>query len=553
MPYKLQDEKLFINTKNYCFEFLDAKSVTAETKNLNGLSEDFLELKVVGENTRHYCVFPDLSLVYMPDYSEENLFSLDSEHYVLTTIKLNAFTDEIDTLVEENEYHIFYKKLVKEKHGEIFLLKNYENNTAFVIISETPDAFLTTLNIVDGVVKVENGGNGLAIGFCKIDECANFIKAYYNTARTPKTLVTMSNTWGDRNGISRVCRDFVMKEIDAAKEIGVDIVQVDDGWQIGKTYDTTKWDAQNRPVFSGDYWTLDENLFPNGLNELTEYAKKANIKMGIWFAPDAHDNYALFDRDVKVLKKAYTEWGVRFFKLDMFWITNLEERDKFLALLKEIYSFGNDVAVQLDVTRFNRINYFCGKEYGTLFVENRYTKGGTYYPHRTLKNIWMLSKYLPTQKFQFELANPDLNGEFYKENDDFAPQKYSMDYLFATTMLSNPLFWMEMQFLSEKRRKELKRIMPIWQKIKEEISDAIVTPIGQKPTGRSISGFKVSVNNKDKYLLIFRESTSEDSITVKCENQVKLLASNDEVCLEKFNDSLEIKFKNQRSYALIEL
>ena len=118
--------------------------------------------------------------------------------------------------------------------------------------------------------------------------------------------------------------------------------------------------------------------------------------MGIWFAPDAHDNYALFDRDVKVLKKAYDEWGVRFFKLDMFWITNLEERNKFLNLLKEIYSFGNDVAVQLDVTRFNRINYFCGKEYGTLFVENRYTKGGTYYPHRTLKNIWSIRKRCST-------------------------------------------------------------------------------------------------------------------------------------------------------------
>lgn len=553
MSFEVKDNTLHINTKNYCFNIAGVKTATAQKGSFNGLSEEFLDIEAIGESTKHYYVFNELSLIYFPEVSEEDLLTLDSEHYVLTTVKLNAFTDEIDTLVEENEYHIFYKKLVKEKHGEIFLLKNYENNTAFVIISETPDAFLTTLNIVDGVVKVSNGGNGLAFGFCKIDECENLIKAYYNSARKPKALVSMSNTWGDRNGISRVCRDFVLKEIDAAKEIGVDIVQVDDGWQIGKTYDTSKWDAQNRPVFSGDYWTLDENLFKNGLNELTEYAKKSNIKMGIWFAPDAHDNYALFDRDVAVLKKAYHEWGVRFFKLDMFWITNLEERDKFLNLLKEIYSFGNDVAVQLDVTRFNRINYFCGKEYGTLFVENRYTKGGTYYPHRTLKNIWMLAKYLPTQKFQFELANPDLNGDFYKETDDFAPSKYSMDYIFATTMLSNPLFWMEMQFLSEERRAELKKIMPIWNEIKEELSSAVVTPIGQKPTGRSIAGFKVSVNNKDKYLLIFRESTSEESFSFKTDSEAELLASNNEVTLTNSNGILEIKFKNQRSYALIKL
>lgn len=554
MLYTIKENTLFINTKDYNFSFKNVASATDKKGSLNGLSEEFTEIMADGENKRSFIVFNDLSLVFMPSFCEEELFSLDSEHYVLTTVKLNAFTDEIDTLVEENEYHIFYKKLVKEKHGEIFLLKNYENNTAFVIISETPDAFLTTLNIVDGVVKISNGGNGVAVGFCKIDECENLVKAYYFKARKPKTLVTMSNTWGDRNGISRICRDFALKEVDAAKEIGVDIVQIDDGWQIGKTYDTSKWDAQNRPVFSGDYWTLDEKLFPGGLNEITEYAKASDIKMGIWFAPDAHDDYALFDRDVAVLKKAYTEWGVRFFKLDMFWITNLVERDKFLALLKEIYSFGPDVAVQLDVTRFNRINYFCGKEYGTLFVENRYTKGGTYYPHRTLKNIWMLSKYLPTQKFQFELANPDLNGSFYKETDEFAPKNYSMDYLFAVCMLSNPLFWMEMQFLSTERKTELKRIMPIWKELKEELSSAKVTPILEKPTGRSISGFKVEVEGKEKYLLVFRESTNKDTARIETASEnYSVLASNNEVLLNKHGGMLTVKFTEKRSYALIKL
>ncbi len=553
MIYETKDNKLFINTNDYCFEFSDVLSAKDEKASNNGLSEEFTKITATGKKQRDFIVYKDLSLVYMPSFCEESLFILDSEHYTLTTVKLNAFTDEIDTLVLENEYHIFYKKLVSPKNGEIFILKNYQNNTAFVIISETPDSFTTTLNIVDGIVTLENGGNGVAVGYCGINDAPTFIKNYYNKARKPRPLVTMSNTWGDRNGISRICRDFVLKEIDAAKELGVDIVQVDDGWQIGKTYDTTNWDDKNRPVFSGDFWTLDENLFSGGLNELTEYAKKSNIKMGIWFAPDAHDDYALFDRDVKVLKKAYTEWGVRFFKLDMFWITNISERNKFLALLKEIYSFGPDVAVQLDVTRNNRINYFCGKEYGTLFVENRYTKGGTYYPHRTLKNIWMLSKYLPTQKFQFELNNPDLNGDFYDETDDFAPKNYDMDYLFAISMLSNPLFWMEMQFLSKERRTQLQRIMPIWKEIREELSDAIVTPIGNKPTGRSICGFKIEAKNNN-YLLIFRESTNENTFSFETNNlNATVLATNDEVKLNYHGTKLYVTFNKQRSYALIKL
>ena len=31
----------------------------------------------------------------------------------------------------------------------------------------------------------------------------------------------MSNTWGDRNGFSRVCEAFVMREIDKAADLGL--------------------------------------------------------------------------------------------------------------------------------------------------------------------------------------------------------------------------------------------------------------------------------------------------------------------------------------------
>ena len=83
--------------------------------------------------------------------------------------------------------------------------------------------------------------------------------------------------------------------------------------------------------------------------------------------------------DISVLKKTYDEWGARFLKIDMFWIRTIKERDRFLSLLKEVYRFGDDVAVQLDVTRNYRTNYLCGKQYGIVFVENRYGKLGYAY------------------------------------------------------------------------------------------------------------------------------------------------------------------------------
>jgi alpha-galactosidase len=365
----------------------------------------------------------------------------------------------------------------------------------------------------------------------------------------------MSNTWGDRNGFSRVCRDFVRNEIDAAKELGVGIVQIDDGWQTGNSAEVQR-DPLGRRIFDGDFWELDRYKFPDGMEGITQYARNAGVKVGLWFAPDSHDCYALLDRDIGVLRKAYDEWGIRFFKLDMFWIQNNEERDRFLSLLSAIYSFGNDVAVQIDVTRDDRLNYLCGREYGTVFVENRYTKVGNYFPHRVLRNLWMLGHYIPTSKFQFELVNPDLNVQSYRENDPFAPSLYDMDYLFACVMLSNPLFWMEMQFLSKERRCEIENIIPTWKSLRPFLANADVKPIGDKPSGRSFTGFDISDCSKVKYLLLFREVTDCDHacmMTDTANAEAKVLASNTQAWVRVLDGCTEVHLAKPRAYALIEL
>ena len=150
----------------------------------------------------------------------------------------------------------------------------------------------------------------------------------------------MSNTWGDRNGISRVCRDFVLREVDTAKELGVDIVQIDDGWQVGRTGDPAIYDEHGLRHFDGDFWEINAERFPNGIREVTDYAEKDGVKVGLWFAPDSNLCFKLLERDKAVLRRAYEEWGARFFKLDMYWVLNGEYRDKFLELLREIYTFG---------------------------------------------------------------------------------------------------------------------------------------------------------------------------------------------------------------------
>ncbi len=550
--YEIKNGVLTVGNDLFSFNFQNIDTASAENCNANGLSIPFCNITAEGAGRcRHYHVWDDLPLVYMPDYGETELLTLKGDHWIVRTVKLKAFTDDNDTLTIEHETHMFKGGLFGDAEGEIFILEDPLSGDAIVIISETPDYKSARLTIKNNVLAVDNGTDGLALGFCKMGEGEALCRAYYRHAKAPKSLITMSNTWGDRNGYSRVCRDFVLREIDAAKEIGVDIVQIDDGWQTGSTGDTTRRDAQGRREFKGDFWDLRMDRFPNGMREVTEYAAKDGIRVGLWFAPDSHNDFDQLDRDKAVLRRAYEEWGLRFFKLDMFWIMTDAERDRFLELLREIYSFGDDVAVQLDATRNLRMNYLCGRQYGTVFVENRYHASANSFPHRILRNMWMLGKYLPTQKFQFELINPDLYTECYAEGDPFVPSLYDMDYLFATVMLSNPLFWMEMQFLSKERRAQLQQIMPVWKACREELAAADILPVGQKPSGRSFAGFTASVDGRVKYVLMFREVTDKDTAMIEAsvtEGEVEILASNAEAEIKLFNGALQVRLSKPRAY-----
>jgi hypothetical protein len=552
--YSLDNGSLRIKTPVLDISFNGVTAIETKTEDNDGLSFPFTVLSATKEKgEQKYIFWEDLAVVYMPDYKEEKLLDIEGEHYTVTSVKLKAFTDDNDTLVHKNEKNLFARNLYEGMEGDIFFLKNLLTGKAVVIISETPDYQKTALRINGGAVSIDNGGYGVVLGFTDNSGCETLCREYYRHKRKPKASMMMSNTWGDRNGFSRVCHDFVKKEIDAAEDIGVDIVQIDDGWQTGSTADLTRRDELDRRVFADDFWEISGERFPEGIKVLSDYAKDKGIKLGLWFAPDSHDNFKTIKRDTEILRRVYEEWGSRFFKLDMYWIQNKTECDRFLEFLKKIYSFG-DVATQLDVTRGDRVNYLCGGEYGTVFVENRYTKWGNYFPHRTLRNIWSLGRFIPTAKFQFEIVNPDLNAECYEKGDVFAPENYDLDYLFASVMLSNPLFWMEMQFLSDKRRKELQRIIPIYKELREEFADADVVPIGDMPSGRSFTGFEVRKCGKTKYLLLFRESAEEDIGVYNLENEIsgsEVILSNAEAEVKITGKSVTVKFSKQRAYALI--
>ena len=331
--------------------------------------------------------------------------------------------------------------------------------------------------------------------------------------------------------------------------MGLDVVQIDDGWQKGipDVYD----DEGNR-VFDGDFWKVKYDRFPCGIESVSKYARNKGVELGLWFAPESRLNFKSFERDISVLRQAYKEWKIKYFKLDMVKLPNEESAGKMLDFLDEIFSFGEDVSIELDVTADVRLGYLMSAPYGTIFVENRYSAWSNYYPHRTLRNLWLLSRFIPASKFQFELLNPELCTDKYGSDDALRPELYDADYLFASVMYSNPLFWMETQFLSEESRARLKRIIGIWKKHRKAITSADVYPIGEEPSGASMTGFSADTGD-EIYVSVFRECTERESFTFDVGHQLtgdcELLLSNTAVEYSANGSLLTVDFSKMRSYA----
>lgn len=488
------------------------------------------------------------TIVNLDEYETTAAFDVNTA--VLTAVWLQAASDLFDNLVRETTDYVYNGQLAETK-GRIFILSEPVSKAAEVFIVQAPDCVDSTFEIKDRVIKVKSSGYPIIHGFTTIDNAEKFCRDWYKTVYRTEGLHTMSNTWADYRDRNRVRADFLMKEIDSAQDLGIDVVQMDDGWQTGVTPPPRAEDGSH--LFGDEFWRVDADAFPQGMEQVASYAKERGVKMGLWFAPQSIGPFEQFDRDLAVLKKAYDEWDVRYYKLDFLQLWDKGRADKMCEFLDAILAFGDDATVELDVTADKRLGYLRSAPYGTLFVENRYTSWGNYYPHRTLRNLWRLSKYLPTTKLQFEFLNPDMYPDSYKETDPLRPALYEIDYLFATVMVANPLFWMETQFLSQANREKLKPMVAKWKEYRAELSAADTSPIGDEPCGASLCGFKAE-SETATHLVLFREVCDRDTITVELpKTSCEIIASNDAVSFDLKDNTLTVTFSKQRAYVWLRL
>ncbi len=96
---------------------------------------------------------------------------------------------------------------------------------------------------------------------------------------------TYLNTW--EAAYFDIDEDKVLDLAGKAKEIGVEMLVLDDGWFEGRQDDTSSL---------GD-WTADKARFPSGIPALASKVKAKGLKFGIWFEPEmVNPRSALFEK-----------------------------------------------------------------------------------------------------------------------------------------------------------------------------------------------------------------------------------------------------------------
>lgn len=475
------------------------------------------------------------------DYDILDSVPLGNRHLNVKSFKLFDKTDYNDMLLEKQTASVYnFRNGELYRDGNIFCINDYTSDNSIMLIKHSPTES-SALNRKNHDLKVQGSvyatlyGNGIdfnalpdgkvpyyasAVGVGKTDDIYNEMWRY-NTAfcldDPSGELFCMSNTWGDRSRDIAVCESFMLGEIERAHTLGVDIVQIDDGWQLGVTANSGRkaggvWEGYYAD--NSNFWAINPEKFPNGLEPLVKKARSYGIEMALWFSPDSSNDFANADKDIDTLLNLYNTYGIKYFKLDGVKIRNKLCEMRFLYLMDELVKrTKGKIRFNLDVTAEDRFGYMYGAQYGSLFVENRYTDFPNYFPHNTFKNLWNLAHVIPTRRLQMEILNTRRNTDKY-EGVLFAPNTYSPDYLFATVMVANPLFWMEMTNLCEEDAAALAKISMLYKRYKKEFFNSRVIPIGEMPNGMTFSGYACENSDDKSYnLILFREATNKDTYT----------------------------------------
>ncbi len=311
----------------------------------------------------------------------------------------------------------------------------------------------------------------------------------------------LANTWGSNNRMEASTEENVLKEIEVQSELGIDVQQIDDGWQNPKDI----------PAMSTVTWKPDKTRYPNGWKNVVSLAKSKNLKLGVWFSLGSLNDEFLskyghnWAANLEDLKQAYDDGRFTYYKFDMINLHNYDELEHIMKLSRNFVDYTNrTVRINWDVTENEpRTGYFFGREYGNIYLANRTTKLNSetgYVPYLMLRDAWHVSKFLNLNKFQISVQNIERTDK--KRSD---AHLHNNKYVTAIALMGSPLFFQETHYYTPEARKEIKALLAVYKKYRKEMFEGYVFPIGDEPDDRSWTGFQNHLEDGSGFLMIFRE------------------------------------------------
>ncbi|MBC7807467.1 MAG: alpha-galactosidase [Akkermansiaceae bacterium] len=459
--------------------------------------------------------------------------TLAPRHLRLTQVTLRDQTDDHNELVFEREWLLHPVERTLSLRGCLFYVEDVLSGAGLIFVKEAP---LPDVRPAPSRfdMRVEAGGRrfsfvghgagetGDGYAFAVLTYgggTAGRIGALQQYQRCLRPYVPgrdgmlVSNTWGDRNRDGRIRADFMAQEIEAGARLGVDVIQIDDGWQVGTTSNSVNARTAGG-VWEGFYgardnfWGVHPERFPDGLAPIVAAAREKGMRFGLWFGPDSADDFANWQRDADVILGLHRDHGIEYIKIDGVKLrSKVGERNLHAFFARVLTESAGRVVFDLDVTAETRPGYFGLVGGGPIFVENRYTDWHRYWPHQTLRNLWKLAHHVDPLRLRMEWLNHERHRDKYV-GDPLAPDTYRPDYLFATVMFASPLGWFETASLPESYFAGAASLIATWKAHRDAIFSGTILPLGDAPDGVSWTGFvSVAADRRSAYVLAFREAS----------------------------------------------
>ena len=462
---------------------------------------------------------------------------LKGRHWRAKAVEFWDVTDWNNTLVQEREFISYHKTSYR---GNILFVRNGEDLNGLFFLKEAPCSSVQLA--YNGADFISDNGHfmvtgvgvkpsdlndstytktySVVMGVCSEGELAALtsLRKYQKTLRRhipERDNMIMMNTWGDRSQDTKVNESFCLEELEKAARLGITHFQIDDGWQYGKSPNSAIARGSFRNIWDNpDYWTPDPQKYPRGLKPVVDKGKELGVEIGLWYNPSVQNDFEDWQKDADAIVGLYEKYGIRVFKIDGLTISSKKGEENLRRLFDSVLArTDNEVLFNLDATASRRGGYHFFCEYGNIFLENRYTDWTNYYPYWTLRNLWMLSRYVPAERLQIEFLNNYRNVQKYGE-DVFAPASYSFEYLFATSIAGQPLAWMEASNLPEDAY-QIASVINKYRDISSDFHSGIILPIGEEPSGRSWTGFQSLTGENTGYVIVYRELNDDASASVR--------------------------------------